>query len=95
LRCCWQGEPTQGALESLRRREFLQQLHNRLAQAHGRQQHGSDHQIGQIEPSLKHLVTKHGVEDWMQVGLFMGNRLSNCQTPMYALQHKLHGNTLS
>lgn len=61
-----------------RREEFLQQLHSRLVEATEQQQQGANSNAQLLaagqQPdasSLKRLVTKHGMEDWMQVRLYL------------------------
>lgn len=67
LACCHtQGASGAVTSEAQRRQAFLQQLRDRLATASADEEVAAA--IAQApEQHLKLLVTKHGMEDWMQV----------------------------
>lgn len=61
-----QGAAGATTSEAQRRNAFLQQLRNRLA-APSTDETEAEGAASEPELNLKRLVTKHGMEDWMQV----------------------------
>lgn len=66
-KCVWSVQGAVGAIpnEAQRRYAFLQQLRNRLAGPSSDEQEAVG-TADEPELNLKLLVTKHGMEDWMQ-----------------------------